>query len=84
MWSRVKRNRSIFFALHNRINFLDFSRMKGNEFLNSVFIKILKIKSSFLGIFISKFVKFLKIFKLNRSVFGKPTKPDQTGFFLIS
>jgi hypothetical protein len=35
------------FALHNRINFLDFCRMKGNEILNYVFTKILKIKSSF-------------------------------------
>jgi hypothetical protein len=46
LW-RVKRNRSICFALHNRINFLDFSSVKGNKFLNSVFTKILKIKSSF-------------------------------------
>jgi hypothetical protein len=58
MWSRVKRNRSnfvFFFTLHRRTNFLDFFRMKGNEFLNSVFTKILKMKPSFLGFFISFF-----------------------------
>jgi hypothetical protein len=31
--------------------------MKGNEFLNSVFTKILKMKPSFLGFFISFFLK---------------------------
>jgi hypothetical protein len=35
--------------------------MKGNEFLNFVLTKILKMKSSFFRILISKFVKFLKI-----------------------
>jgi hypothetical protein len=74
MWSWVKRNRTnfVFSALNSRTNFLNFSKMKGNEFLNSVLTKILKMKSSFFRIFILKFVKFLKIsnsigqFSLNR------------------
>jgi hypothetical protein len=51
MWSRVKKNRSnlAFFALHRQTDFLDFSRTKGNKFLNSIFTKILKMKSSFFG-----------------------------------
>jgi hypothetical protein len=48
MWSKVKRNRSnlVFFTLHRRTDFLNFSRTE-NEFLNSIFTKILKMKSSF-------------------------------------
>jgi hypothetical protein len=68
------------FDLHNQINFLIFCRTKVNEFLNSVFIKILKIKSSFLRIFILRFIKNWKFLKLNQSVFSKPTKLDRNGF----
>jgi hypothetical protein len=49
--------------------------MKGNEFLNSILTKILKMKSSFFRILILNFVKFLKNsnsigrFSLNRTGF---------------
>jgi uncharacterized UBP type Zn finger protein len=68
-----------FFASNNWTNFLNFSRMKGNEFLNFVLTKILKMKSSFFRILISKFVKFLKI-QIQSVGFAKPMKLDRTGF----
>jgi hypothetical protein len=70
MWSKVKRNRSnlVFFTLHRWTDFLNFSRTE-NEFLNSIFTKILKMKSSFFRNFYFKIYQIFKNFKFNQSVF---------------
>jgi hypothetical protein len=64
----------LFFYFNNDQTLLEFFRTQYCEFLNSVSSTILKMKPSFFRIFYFKFLKW------NRSIFGKPTKPDRTGF----
>jgi hypothetical protein len=84
LWSWVKRNRSnLFFPFNRQTKFLNFSCTKGNDFLNSVLTKILKMKASFLGFFISKFLKFLKTSNsTSRFSMIRQTRPDRFCRFL--
>jgi hypothetical protein len=76
--SWIKRKRSIFSYFNTRRIFLDFSMMQYDRFLNSVLTKVLKMKPSFLGFFISKIFKFLKI--SNRISWFSVSRQNWTGF----
>jgi hypothetical protein len=65
---------------NNPLNLHAFSMMKYFKFFNSVLTKNLEINNGFFRIFISKFLKFSKKFKFNRSGFAEPTKLNRADF----